>query len=82
VFQDQGVVVLKGALPAAVCGATHDFLAAALTGMAGLFARYGIALDAPDGGAEVARLLASPATVPPPRGPARAARPFSPARAA
>ena len=65
VFQDEGVVILKGVLPAPVCGATHDFLSAALAGMAGLFARYGIALDAPDCGQEVARLLDSPANVPP-----------------
>ena len=64
-FQDEGVVVLTGVLPAAVCGATHDFLSAALDGMADLFARHGIALDAPDCGQEVARLLESPATVPP-----------------
>ena len=63
VFQEEGVVVLKGVLPAAFCDATHDFLSAALTAMAGLFARYGLALDAPDCGREVTRLLASPATV-------------------
>jgi hypothetical protein len=64
VFQHEGVVVLKGVLPATVCGATHDFLGAALAGMADLFARYGIAIDAPDSGKEVARLIDSPATVP------------------
>src|SRR6202040_1515171 len=65
VFQEEGVVVLKGVLPAAFCDATHDFLSAALTAMAGLFARYGLALDAPDCGREVTRRLDSPANVPP-----------------
>jgi Phytanoyl-CoA dioxygenase (PhyH) len=64
VFQDEGVVILKGVLPAGACGATHDFLAAALDGMADLFARYGVATDAPDCGKKVARLLASPAVPP------------------
>ena len=48
VFQDEGVVVLKGVVPPAVCGATHDFLAGALDGMADLFARYDVATDTPD----------------------------------
>jgi len=64
VFEDEGIVVLKGVLPAAVCRATHDFLAAALDGMAGLFARYDVATDAPDCGKKVAQLLASPAVPP------------------
>ena len=65
VFEEEGVVVLKGVLPAAVCRATHDFLSDALDATADLFARYGIAINAPDCGEEVARLLAAPATVPP-----------------
>ena len=65
IFRDEGIVVIKQALPAAVCRATHDHLAAALDGMAGLFARHGIAVDAPASGKEVARLLDSDATVSP-----------------
>jgi hypothetical protein len=65
VFQDEGIIILKQVLPAAVCRAMRDFLAAAVDGMADLFARYGIAVDAPNCGKEVARLLAAPAAVPP-----------------
>jgi Phytanoyl-CoA dioxygenase (PhyH) len=65
VFDQEGIVVLKGALPAAVCRATHDFLATALAKMADLFARYGIDIEAPDRGRKVAHLLDSPAAVPP-----------------
>jgi hypothetical protein len=65
VFQHEGIVVLKQALPAAVCRATYDFLAAALADMTDLFARYGIAIDAPDCGKQVAGLLAASAAVPP-----------------
>jgi hypothetical protein len=65
IFRDEGIVVIKQALPTDVCRATHDYLSSALAGMADLFARHGIALDAPDCGQEVARLLDAPAAVPP-----------------
>jgi hypothetical protein len=64
IFAAEGVVVLKQVLPPAVCRATRDYLAAALAATAGLFARYGIALDAPDCGEQVERLLESGASVP------------------
>jgi Phytanoyl-CoA dioxygenase (PhyH) len=57
IFAAEGVVVLKRVLPPAVCRATHEYLSAALDATAGLFARYGIALDAPDCGGQVERLL-------------------------
>jgi len=65
VFRDEGVIVIKQALPPAVCRATHDYLSGALGENTGLFTRYGIAIDAPDCGAEVARLLEDAANVPP-----------------
>ena len=65
IFHDEGVIVLKQALPSAVCRATHDYLSAALDETADLFARYGIAIGAPDSGARVARLLDDPTKVPP-----------------
>lgn len=64
IFAEEGVVVIKQALPAAVCRATHDYLADALNDTAGLFARHGIAADAPEAGAQVGRLLDEPAAVP------------------
>jgi Phytanoyl-CoA dioxygenase (PhyH) len=64
IFRGEGVIVIKQAVPTAVCRATHDYLSIALGETAGLFARYGIAIDAPDSGAQVARLLDDPATVP------------------
>jgi hypothetical protein len=57
IFTAEGVVVLKQVLPPAVCRTTHDYLSKALDKTAGLFARYGIALDAPDCGRQVERLL-------------------------
>jgi len=65
IFADEGVLVIKQALPAAVCRETHDYLTTALSDMAALFARHRIAADAPDAGAQVARLLEQPAAVPP-----------------
>jgi Phytanoyl-CoA dioxygenase (PhyH) len=65
IFAEEGVLVVKQAVPAAVCRATHDYLAGAVDDMAGLFARHGIAPDAPDAGAQVGRLLDDPAKVPP-----------------
>ena len=65
IFRGEGVVVIKRALPPAVCRATHDYLSAQLDGMASLFARYGIDPGAPDCGARVGPLLDAPATVPP-----------------
>jgi hypothetical protein len=65
VFRDEGIVILKQIFPPAACRATHHFLSAALNGMADLFARYGIAIDAPDCGKKVARLLDAPAALPP-----------------
>jgi hypothetical protein len=65
VFRDEGIVILKQMLPPATCRATHHFLSAALAGMADLFARYGVAIDAPDCGKKVARLLDAPAALPP-----------------
>ncbi|MBV9428672.1 MAG: hypothetical protein JO084_13195, partial [Bradyrhizobiaceae bacterium] len=65
IFADEGVLVVKQALPAAVCRATHAFLAAATNDMAGLFARHRIEADAPDAGAQVARLLDEPEAVSP-----------------
>jgi Phytanoyl-CoA dioxygenase (PhyH) len=64
IFAEEGILVIKQAVPAAVCRATHDYLAGAVNDMAGLFARHGIAADAPDAGAQVARLLDHPAKVP------------------
>jgi hypothetical protein len=57
IFAAEGVVVLKQVLPPAVCRATHEYLTTALDATAGLFARYGVALDAPDCGRQVERLL-------------------------
>jgi ectoine hydroxylase-related dioxygenase (phytanoyl-CoA dioxygenase family) len=65
IFRNEGILVVKHALPAAVCRATRDYLAAARDDMADLFARHGIAADAPDAGAQVARLLDEPAAVSP-----------------
>jgi phytanoyl-CoA dioxygenase PhyH len=65
IFADEGVIVIKQALPAAVCRATHDYLAAAVAGMAALLARYRIDAGARDSGAQVARLLDFGANVPP-----------------
>jgi len=65
IFQDEGIVVIRRALPADVCRATHDYLSAALHRMADLFARHGIEIDRPDCGTRVARLLDAPAAVPP-----------------
>lgn len=65
VFRDEGVIVIKQALPPAVYRATHDYLSSALDETSGLFARYGIAIATPDCGAQVARLLEDPAEVPP-----------------
>jgi len=65
VFRDEGIVILKQMLPPAACRATHDFLSAAVDGMADLFARYGIAIDGPDCGKKVAHLLDAPAALPP-----------------
>jgi hypothetical protein len=65
IFAAEGVVVLEQVLPPAVWSATRDYLAVALADTAALFARYDIALDAPDCGGAVERLLASePARVP------------------
>ena len=64
IFADEGVIVIKQALPAAVCRATRDYLAAARDDMADLFARYGISVGAADCGAQVARLLEEPVHVP------------------
>jgi hypothetical protein len=65
IFRDEGIVVIKQALPAEACRATRDYLSAALDRMADLFARHGIALDAPACGKQVARLLDAPTAVPP-----------------
>lgn len=65
IFRDEGIVVIKQALPPAVCRATREYLSGELDGMAGLFARYSLDSGAPDCGARVARLLEPPATVPP-----------------
>ena len=65
IFRDEGVIVVKQALPAAVCRATRDYLAAALDEAADVFARHGLTVDAPDCGSAVARLLDDPAAVPP-----------------
>jgi hypothetical protein len=64
IFRDEGLVVIRQALPPAVCRATLAYLSAALDGTAGLFARYRLTLDAPDCGDAVARLLGSDAAVP------------------
>jgi Phytanoyl-CoA dioxygenase (PhyH) len=57
IFVDEGIVVIKQALPPAACRATTDYLSAALDGMSMLFAGCGIALDAPDCGQQVEQLL-------------------------
>jgi hypothetical protein len=57
IFAEEGIVILKQVLPPAVCRATHEYLSAALDATAELFARYGIALGAPDCGRQVERLL-------------------------
>lgn len=63
IFRDEGVVVIKQALPPAVCRDTHAYLATALDEMADLFARHGIAADARDAGAQLARLLEKPSSL-------------------
>jgi ectoine hydroxylase-related dioxygenase (phytanoyl-CoA dioxygenase family) len=65
IFRDEGILVVKRALPAMVCRATQDYLAAARDDMADLFTRHGITADAADAGAQVAHLLDEPAAVPP-----------------
>lgn len=59
IFANEGLVIIRQALPSTVCGPTADYLAAALEQISDLLAAYGIAPDAPDRGGQVERLLVS-----------------------
>jgi len=59
IFADEGLVIIRQALPSTVCGPTAGYLVAALERISDLLAAYGIAPDAPDRGRQVERLLLS-----------------------